>query len=274
MSNSPAYVLGQSERAARRLAIQDAHFAQPSELLLDALAIRPADCVVELGCGPGGLSRRILKRLGDGGVLVAVDSAPGLLEQAKQALAGAGTAKFLPILADVSTPGSWLDGADVVVGRAVLHHLPMAELLLGKLRAVLRPGVRIGFIEPEFRAPLARLGHLQATTNPEFAPLAVWATAINQLYLARRISPSVGATLGTALALAGYHNVQATWTDFPSDETVIENMVMFYDEVRDVLGSLGILSSAEIDAQKAALLALPTTGLPPVWGVHRVTAEV
>src|SRR6478672_6294876 len=61
------YVLGQDPAAARRLEIQDRQFAGPSERLLDALAVRPNDRVVELGCGPGGLTRRILRRLGRDG---------------------------------------------------------------------------------------------------------------------------------------------------------------------------------------------------------------
>jgi hypothetical protein len=100
----------------------------------------------------------------------------------------------------------------------------------------------------------------------------VWATAINQLYAARRISPAVGATLGVTLGLAGYRDVKATWTDFPSDDTVIENMVMFYDEVHGTLAELGILTAAETDEQQRLLRLLSTNGLPPVWGVHRVTA--
>src|SRR5579862_4303252 len=94
MTTTPEYVLGQSERAARRLEIQDAHFAELSERLLDDLALRPQDRVVELGCGPGGFSRRILRRLGAGGVLVGVDSSEGLLAQARAALAGVGPARF------------------------------------------------------------------------------------------------------------------------------------------------------------------------------------
>ena len=272
MSTSTDYVLGQSERAARRLAIQDAHFAGPSDLLLDELAIRPGDRVVELGCGPGGLSKRIMARLGPGGALVAVDTSASLLEQATRAVAGLGGGRWEPVTADAATLGPWLDGADVVVGRAVLHHVPMAELVLGRLRARVRPGTRVGFIEPEFRAPLGRLAYLQATERPELAPLAVWATAINQLYAARRISPAVGCTLGVTLGLAGYRDVRATWTDFPSDGTVIENMVMFYDEVKPTLAELGILTAAETEEQQRLLAALPAGGLPPVWGVHRVTA--
>src|SRR5436309_6951178 len=199
MSEVQGYVLGESARAARRLEIQDAHFAGVSEQLLDELALRPADRVVELGCGPGGFSRRVLRRLGAGGVLVGVDATEGLLEQARAALAGAGPARFEPVRADLAELGAWLDGADVVVGRTVLHHIPMVEFVLGKLRARLRPGTRVGFLEPDFRTPLARVAYLEATGPQDLEPLRVWATAINQLYLAQRISPDVGATLAQTL---------------------------------------------------------------------------
>jgi ubiquinone/menaquinone biosynthesis C-methylase UbiE len=271
MSNTTDYVLGQSERAARRLYIQDQHLAGPSEALLDELALRPTDRVVELGCGPGGFTKRVLRRLGAGGVVVGVDSGAGLLEQAKTYLADAGTARFEPVLADVSKPGAWLDGADAVVGRAVLHHVPMAELLVGRLRAALRPGTRFGFIEPDFRSPLAHIAYLEAKGRPELAPLAVWARAINELYLARRISPDVGATLGRTMETAGFQRVKSVFVECPTDELVIENITMFYDEVRETLGKLGILTSADIDAQLRLLAALPRSGLPPVWGVYRVS---
>jgi len=273
MTQPAGYVLGQSERAARRLEVQDAHVAEQSERLLDDLALRPNDRVVELGCGPGGLSRRIMRRLGAGGVLVGVDSSEGLLDQARKTLAGAGPARFEPVRADVAELGPWLAGADAVVGRAVLHHVPMAEVVLGRLRTVVRPGTRIGFIEPDFRSRLGRMAYLEATGHTELAPLRIWATAINALYLARRISPDVGATLASTLEAAGYQRVRAHWAECPSDELVIENMVMFYEEVRDTLQSLGIATAAHIDEQKRALQALAGKSLPAVWGIFRVAAE-
>src|SRR5437588_5412774 len=108
MTEAQDYVLGQSARAARRLEIQDAHFGDVSERLLDDLALRPNDRVVELGCGPGGFSRRILRRLGEGGVLVGVDRSEGLLVQARDHLAGSGPARFEPVLADIAGLGAWL----------------------------------------------------------------------------------------------------------------------------------------------------------------------
>lgn len=271
MSEVKGYVLGQSEHAARRLAIQDEHFAAVSELLLDELALRPQDRVVEFGCGAGSFSQRILRRLGGGGVLVGVDCTEGLLAQARQAVAG--PARFEPVLADIAKLGSWLDGSDVVVGRTMLHHIPMVEFVLGRLRAAVKPGTRVGFLEPDFRTPLARLAYLEATGRPELKPLGVWAMAINHLYLANRISPAVGATLARTLQIAGYSNVRSAWTETRSSALTIENMLMFYDEVRERLEALGILTSAEIDEQQRLLRDLPVENLPAAWGIFRVVCE-
>jgi ubiquinone/menaquinone biosynthesis C-methylase UbiE len=274
MDAAQEYVLGQSARAARRLEIQDAHFAEVSERLLDDLALRPGDRVVELGCGAGSFSRRILRRLGAGGVLVGVDCSEGLLNQARSLLAGTGPAQFEAVLADVSQPGPWLDGADVVTARTMLHHIPMVEFMLGRLRAALRPGTRVGFLEPDFRSPLARLAYLEAMGRTELAPLRVWAVAINQLYQANRLSPDVGATLARGLELAGYRRVRADWVECPSDPTTSENMLMFYDEVRDRLQALGLMTAAEVAEQQRLLRGLPAGPLPAAWGIHRVAAEV
>ena len=282
MNDPQGYVLGQSARAARRLEIQDAHFAEVSELLLDDLALRPSERVVELGCGAGSFSRRVLRRLGAGGVLVGVDCTQGLLTQAAAALAdsrsrgdfGSLGARFVPVLADVAQPGSWLDGADVLVARTMLHHVPMAEFLLGRLRAALKPGTRVGLIEPDFRTPLGRIAYLEAAGRTELEPLRVWAVAINQLYLANRISPDIGATMAQTLQLAGYRDVRAAWSECPTSAHAIENMLMFYDEVRERLETLGILSAAEIDRQQQLLRALAPTLLPAVWGSYRVVCEV
>lgn len=263
------YVLGQSERAARRLELQDRHFAAASEALLDALELKPTDRVAELGCGPGGLTKRLARRVTAGSV-VSVDASDSLLAQARAALAGAPNVRF--VKADVSQLGDWLTGADVVLGRAILHHVPMAEFTLGRLKAKLPPGTRIGFLEPDFRRPLAELAR-QAEARPQLAPLLTFARCINALYAAWRISPAVGASLAGALADAGFADVRAAWHPFATDADVLENMSLIYDEVRDTCASLGIISGAEQDEQKRLLAALAPGDLPAVWGLHRVTAR-
>jgi ubiquinone/menaquinone biosynthesis C-methylase UbiE len=272
MSSSPEYVLGQSSSAARRLEIQDAQFAEPSERLLDELKLRPKDRVVELGIGAGGFGRRVLRRLGEGGVLVGVDYSEGLLEQARQSLTGAGAARFEPVLADVSQLGPWLEGADAVVGRTVLHHLPMAEAFLGRLRITLRPGTRIGFIEPEFRALIGRLCVLEASGRPGLQVLRNWAEGISRFYQASGLSPCIGATLEWTLEAAGYREVRVLRSECPTDQTVIDNLLMFYDEIQERYQILGLMSPEEVQWQKQALAQLPASDLPAVWGIYRATA--
>jgi ubiquinone/menaquinone biosynthesis C-methylase UbiE len=245
-----------------------------SERLLDDLELRPQDRVVELGCGAGSFSRRVLRRLGAGGVLVGVDVSAGLLQQAQAALAGQGPARFEPVQADIAELGRWLDGADAVVARTMLHHVPMVEFVFGRLRARLRPGTRVGLLEPDFRSPLGRLAYLEAMGRSEVATMCVWARAINELYLARRISPAVGATLARTLELAGYQRVRETWQECPTDAAALENMLMFFDEVRDRLIALGILTGEAIDEQQRLLRAMLTgPTLPAAWGIFRVACE-
>ncbi len=271
-SDSREYVLGRNADAARRLAIQDAQFAQVSELLLDEIHLQPNDRIVEIGSGAGGFSRRILQRLGPQGVLVGVDYTPGLLEQARQYLVGASEAHFEPIVADVSHPGPWLERADVVLGRTVVHHIPLAESWLGRLKAALQPGTRVGFIEPEFRALLGRFAVLEASGRTELAVLRHWAEGISRFYQASGLSPAVGATLAWAFEAAGFQSIVVHSSECPTDETVIENLLLYYDEIRDNYLKLGIMTSAEIDEQKRQLRALPIGNLPAVWGVYRVSA--
>jgi hypothetical protein len=149
----------------------------------------------------------------------------------------------------------------------------MAEFLLGRLRAAVRAGTRVGFLEPDFRSLLARLSFLEVTGRPELAPLHVWAVAINQLYQASLLSPDVGASLARTMEMSGYRHVRSTWSESRSDRMMIENMLLFYDEVRDRLQALGILTAEEVGEQQRLLSNLSAESLPAAWGVYRVTAE-
>ena len=85
------------------------------------------------------------------------------------------------------------------------------------------------------------------------------------------VSPD-GATLAWALEAAGYTNVKGHSCEHPTDKTVIENLLLYYDEIKDRYQSLGIMTPDEVDEQKRQLRALPTGKLPAVWGIHRATA--
>jgi hypothetical protein len=79
--------------------------------------------------------------------------------------------------------------------------------------------------------------------------------------------------LAKTLECAGFHLVQGSWSECPSDKLVLENMLMFYDEVRDRLESSGILSAQEVKEQQRLLRVLSTESLPAVWGIHGVACQ-
>ena len=80
--------------------------------------------------------------------------------------------------------------------------------------------------------------------------------------------------MARAMELAGYGNLRSEWFECPTDLTVAENLVMFYVEVREILSTLDILTSAEVDDQLRLLRALSAGPHPAAWGAHLVVAEV
>lgn len=104
-----------------------------------------APLVLDLGCGPGSLSRRVLDRL-PGARCVGVDADPLLLELGGRALEGMG-GRLRLVDADLREP-SWVSRLpeagpyDAVVSTTALHWLTPAELgrVLRSAAELLRPG--------------------------------------------------------------------------------------------------------------------------------------
>ena len=105
---------------------------------------RPDPLVIDLGCGPGSLSVRLLDRIPAARV-VAVDADPVMLALARAAYGGRPGLRF--VSADLRSPG-WSGGlrldrpADAAVSTTALHWLAPQALaaLYAALGGVLRPG--------------------------------------------------------------------------------------------------------------------------------------
>ena len=138
--------------------------------LIDAVAEgtgHPEPLILDLGCGPGSLSVRLLDRL-PGATVIAVDADPLLLALGRAAWGDRPGLRFADL--DLRTPG-WaaqlgLDRpVDAAVSTTALHWLPQAALaaLYEEVATVLRPGGLLldgdHLREDQAEAPtLARLG--------------------------------------------------------------------------------------------------------------------
>src|SRR5262245_28133739 len=141
------------DREARLAALVD---------IVEAVA-GPAPTVLDLACGTGSISRRVLARLPHAR-LVAVDIDPALLAIATASLGA--DERVRVVRADLSDP-TWTaalpvpeGGFDAVVTATALHWLTEADLrrLYADLRGLVRPGGVVANADDMAPAELVRLG--------------------------------------------------------------------------------------------------------------------
>jgi SAM-dependent methyltransferase len=103
--------------------------------------------VLEVGCGTGAISRRLVQVVGVAEV-VGVDPSPGLLDRARQLAAST------PRLSFMEADGRYLPFADesfdVVVAHTVISHVPTPERLVAEAFRVLRAGGTAAVFDGDF----------------------------------------------------------------------------------------------------------------------------
>jgi len=110
--------------------------------LLDRLALRPGETLLDVACGTGIVSRHAARRVGTLGRVIGIDLSPGMLEVARQVCAYVepriefleGSAEEIPL------PDAHVDA---VVSQLALMFFPDRAKALAEMRRVLSPGGRI-----------------------------------------------------------------------------------------------------------------------------------
>ena len=135
--------------------------AQPFHDLLALIRDRPVHDAVDLGCGPGELTRRAADELGCA-TMVGIDNSPAMLSNAEQ-FAG-GSVHFQH--GDIAT---WTGDrqVDLVLAAASLQWVPDHRAVLESWTAALRPGGQIAVQVPaNASAPSHRIAQHVAETEP------------------------------------------------------------------------------------------------------------
>jgi ubiquinone/menaquinone biosynthesis C-methylase UbiE len=114
--------------------------------LIDLMAPKPGEAILDVGCGAGSLDRLLAKRLGGANPITAMDTNPFLLREA-EALAKAdgldGLIRFAPGNAEALPFGD--ASFDCIFSVTVLEECD-ADRALAEMMRVARPGGRIGVI--------------------------------------------------------------------------------------------------------------------------------
>lgn len=170
--NDPEFLLHRQYSDAARLDARIALHARFSTnsygwqpFVFDQLLARlPADAaVLECGCGSAALWRENRERIPAGWRLTLTDFSPGMVEQARTALAGRVSIQIEP--ADIqSLP--YADAAfDGVIANHMLYHVADLPAALANVRRVLRPGGCF-FAATNGEAHMVELWELALRANP------------------------------------------------------------------------------------------------------------
>lgn len=115
---------------------------------LDLLDLRPADRVLDAGCGSGVVTRDVARRLGPGGRVTGLDPGPGFLAAARRLAEEAGLADRIEFREGDVRALPFADAAfDVAMAVTVLSHVSGGEGAVPELVRVVRPGGRVGVFD-------------------------------------------------------------------------------------------------------------------------------
>jgi len=138
--------------------------------VIERLALRGYETVLDAGCGSGRVTKLLLERLPEGRV-IAVDAAPSMVEEARAALGDR-----VEVIRSDLTELELEEHVDAVFSNAVFHWVPDHDALFARMRALLRPGGRLiaqcggaGNVE-RFHAAAREVG----AANPFAEHLAGW----------------------------------------------------------------------------------------------------
>ena len=106
------------------------------QALVSRFDLRPGQVVLDAGCGTGRLLPLILREIGPGGELVAVDFSEKMLEIARKKYRAPNLTFCRADISQFKSPGRF----DRIICLCLLPHLPNKLLALRTLRANLRPG--------------------------------------------------------------------------------------------------------------------------------------
>jgi SAM-dependent methyltransferase len=115
--------------------------------VMDILGIVPGKTVADIGAGSGWFTVRAAKRVGEGGIVYAIDINPAAIRYIGDRAQKERLANVKPILSKPDDPLLPAAAVDAVLLLKTYHEVAQPVVLLRTLRASLRPGAKIGIID-------------------------------------------------------------------------------------------------------------------------------
>ena len=146
MGREIAHVMG--HQAAAWLERPEREDEERTDLLLEALNLRPGEVVADIGAGSGYFSWRMARLVGDTGAIYAVEIQQEMLDLLMQNMRKRRVEKIVkPILGTVTDPKLPAASCDTMLLVDVYHEFDHPFEMIDKMCAALKPNGRIVFVE-------------------------------------------------------------------------------------------------------------------------------
>jgi ubiquinone/menaquinone biosynthesis C-methylase UbiE len=140
-----AHVMG--HQAAGWLERPEREEEERTDVLIDALKLKPGDVVADIGAGTGYISQRMAKRVGDTGTVYAEDIQQEMLDLMERKMKLFHISNMKPLLGTTTDPKLPPAGVDMIIMVDVYHEFDQPyEMTEGMLRG-LKTGGRLIFVE-------------------------------------------------------------------------------------------------------------------------------
>ena len=159
---------------------------EKTELLVDSLPIKRGEVVADICAGTGYFSRRLAKKVGEHGSILAVDIQPEMLDLLTNEMARLKITNVQPILGTITDPKLPAASVDLVLMVDVYHEFSHPYEMMEVICRALKPSGRVVFVE--FRGedpavpikPLHKMSEAQVRKEMSIHPLE-WVQTISTL---------------------------------------------------------------------------------------------
>lgn len=119
-------------------------FSVLGDLLVERVTIPAGSKVIDIGAGTGAVSQAVIRRLGHGGSIVAIDIAPKMLGQLKRRLARRTTVAIASAVMDAGNLGISSGSFDVALSGIALQSMPDPPAAVAEMCRAIRSGGTFG----------------------------------------------------------------------------------------------------------------------------------
>jgi ubiquinone/menaquinone biosynthesis C-methylase UbiE len=184
MDREIAWVMG--HQAADWLERSNRDEEEKTERLVELLKLQPGQVVADIGAGSGYFSRRMARKVGAEGKVLAVDIQPEMMAILTNSMASLGITNVHPVLGSITDPKLPVGQVDLVLLVDVYHEFDHPYEMMEAICRSLKPGGRVAFVE--YRAedpdvpikPLHKMSEAQVKKEMSAQPLE-WVETIGEL---------------------------------------------------------------------------------------------